>query len=205
VIRREKVLLSGSFLLALGTALFLEEGALLSFGEKGHGVPPVISGVTSIGNLSISNGRVMVVILSLSVILVLLYFMKLTKMGQAMRALTQDREAASLQGIKVSQLTGIGFGIGAALAGIAGGLLAPVAYLSTGCGGAMTIRVFIMMLIGGFGSLPAAIAGAFAFGFLEAVGYALLPTHTVMLIAYALVVVLLLFRPRGLMGRPLRE
>jgi len=202
---REKHLHTGSFLLALGTAVFLDEAALLTFGEKGYGVPPIISGVISIGNLSVSNDRVMVIVLSLVVILALVYFMKSTKMGQAMRALTQDREAASLQGINVHQLSGIGFGIGAALAGIAGGLLAPVMLISAGCGGPMTIRVFIILLIGGFGSIPGAIAGAFVLGFLEAVGYALLPSNTVMLTAYAIVVLLLLFRPRGLMGNPLRE
>jgi len=201
----EKAAGTGSFLLALGTAMFLEEAALLAFGEKGHGVPNILGGVTHIGNLSISNDRLLVTGLSLLLILALIYFMKSTKMGQAMRALTQDREAASLQGIKVHQLSGIGFGIGAALAGIAGGLLAPVMWISAGCGGPMTMKVFVIMLVGGFGSIPGAIAGGFLMGFLEAFGYSFLPGSIYMLVAYGVVVVMLIFRPRGLMGRPLRE
>lgn len=201
----EKVTGTGSFLLAIGTALFLEEGALRAFGEKGYGVPSIFSDIISLGTASIPGDRLMVIILSVLLILALIYFMKSTKMGQAMRALTQDREAAALQGINVHQLSGIGFGLGAALAGIAGGLMVPVLWISAGCGGPMTMKVFIIMLIGGFGSIPGAIAGGFFMGFLEAFGRAFFPGEIVMLVAYSMVVLVLLFRPRGLMGQPLRE
>jgi len=205
VIASEKVTHSGSFLLALGTSLLLEEGALLAFGEKARGVPPVIQGIAKIGSMSVSYSRLLVIVISLFLILALFYFLNFTKIGRAMRAMTQDKETASLQGINVRQLSSLGFCLGAALAGIAGGVMSPVVSFSAGSGGPITTKVFIILLIGGFGSLVGAIAGGFVLGFLEAVGFALFPSDLVMLIIYAVVFLMLMFRPRGLMGKVFRE
>jgi branched-chain amino acid transport system permease protein len=132
----------------------------------------------------------------------LILFVRYTKPGMAMRALAQDKEAACLQGVDIHKISTLGFAIGAALAGVAGGLLAPILMVYAGSGGAITLKSFIMMLIGGFGSVPGAIVGGLVLGFWEAVGYAILPGTVTYLIIFCAVMFLLILRPQGIMGRP---
>ena len=139
-----------SMLLAVGTAL-LENIALFAFGEKQRGVPPVITGVYQIGDAYLPAGRLLVVVLSLALIVGLLVFVQYTKPGRAMRALAQDREATLLMGVNVDRISALGFGIGAALAGLAGGLLITISAVNAGIGTVTSIKAFIMIMIGGAG------------------------------------------------------
>jgi branched-chain amino acid transport system permease protein len=192
-----------SMLLAMGSALLLEEIALLAFGEKSRGVPPVVEGVYQIFGSYLVAQRLFAIVMAVLFILGLILFVKYTKPGMAIRALAQDKEAAYLQGVDIHKMSALGFAIGAALAGLAGGLLAPILMVYAGSGGAITLKSFIMMLIGGFGSVPGAIVGGLSLGFLEALGYAFLPGTVTYLIIFCAVIFLLILRPQGIMGRPL--
>ena len=196
--RREE----STMLLAMGTALLLEESALLLFGEKSRGVPPVVEGVYQVFGSYLVAQRLFAIGMAVIFIIGLGVFVRYTKPGMAIRALAQDKEAAFLQGVNIHKISMLGFAIGAALAGVAGGLLAPILMVSSGSGGGITLKSFIMMLIGGFGSVPGAILGGLILGFLEAIGYALLPGTLTYLIIFSLVILLLIFRPQGIMGRP---
>jgi branched-chain amino acid transport system permease protein len=191
-----------SMLLAVGTALLLENIALFAFGEKQRGVPPVVTGVQQIGNAYLPTGRLLVVVLSIALIAALLLFVQYTKPGRAMRALAQDREVTLLMGVNVDRISALGFGLGAALAGLAGGLLITISAVNAGIGTVTSIKAFIMIMIGGAGVVAGAILGAIVLGFAEAVGYAFIPGSITYLLIFVGLILFLIIRPQGIMGKP---
>jgi len=191
-----------SMLLAVGTALLLENLALSIFGEKQRGVPPVVTGVYRFGSAFLPASRLLVMLLALVLIVGLLLFVQYTRMGRAMRALAQDREVTHLMGVNVNRVAAFGFAIGAALAGLAGGLLITVFGVNSGVGNFYSIKAFIMIMIGGAGVVPGAILGAIVLGFAEAIGYELLPGSVTYLLIFIGLIIFLLLRPRGLLGKP---
>jgi branched-chain amino acid transport system permease protein len=191
-----------SMLLAVGTALLLENLALSIFGEKQRGVPPVVTGVFRFGSAFLPASRLLVMLLALVLIVGLLLFVQYTKIGRAMRALAQDREVTHLMGVNVNRVSAFGFALGAALAGLAGGLLITVFGVNSGVGNAYSIKAFIMIMIGGAGVVPGAILGAIVLGFAEAIGYALLPGSVTYLLIFIGLIIFLLLRPQGLLGKP---
>ena len=182
-----------SMLLAVGTALLLENLALSIFGEKQRGVPPVVTGVFRIGTAYLPAGRLLVMVL---------LFVQYTKLGRAMRALAQDREVTHLMGVNVDRVAAHGFALGAALAGLAGGLLVTVFGVNSGVGNVYSIKAFIMIMIGGAGVVPGAILGAIVLGFAEALGYEVLPGSITYLLIFTGLIIFLLLRPQGLLGKP---
>jgi branched-chain amino acid transport system permease protein len=191
-----------SMLLAVGTALLLENLALFAFGEKQRGVPSVVSGVYKLGNAYLPAGRLLVVVIAIALIVGLLLFVQYTRPGRAMRALAQDRQVTYLMGVDVDRISAMGFGIGAALAGLAGALLITVSGVNAGIGGAVSTKAFIMIMIGGAGVVAGSILGAVALGFAEAIGYALIPGSTTYLLIFVGLILFLILRPQGIMGKP---
>lgn len=191
-----------SMLLAMGTALLLENLALFAFGEKQRGVPPVLSGVYEIFGAYLPAGRALVFGLSACFVAALLAFVHYTKPGRAMRALAQDKEVTRLMGVDIDRIAALGFAIGAALAGLAGGLLVTVLAINSGVGTAISIKAFIMIMLGGAGVVSGAILGGFALGFAEAVGYELFPGSITYLLIFSGLILFLIVRPQGIMGRP---
>ncbi len=191
-----------SMLLAAGTALLLESLILIVFGEKHRGVPPVVSGIMRIGDAYLPNGRALVIGLSALLIGAFLLFMQYTRPGRAMRALAQDRVAAQLMGVNVDSYLVAGFAMGAVLAGLAGAMLVSISGVNSGIGTWISIKAFIMVMIGGAGVVPGAIVGGFILGMLESVGYAFLPGGETYLTIFIALIVFLALRPHGLMGRP---
>jgi branched-chain amino acid transport system permease protein len=191
-----------SMLLAVGTALLLENLALFAFGEKQRGVPPVVSGVYQIGSAYLPANRLMVMLVALALIVSLLLFVQYTRPGRAMRALAQDRQVTYLMGVDVERISAMGFGIGAALAGLAGALLITVSGVNAGIGAAISTKAFIMIMIGGAGVVSGALLGAVALGFIEAFGYAFIPGSLTYLLIFVALIIFLLIRPQGIMGKP---
>lgn len=191
-----------SMLLAVGTALLLENVALSIFGDKQRGVPETVSGVMQIADAFLPYQRLEVFGVSVALVAALLYFVHYTRTGRAMRALAQDRDAARLMGVDADRTAMLGFGIGAALAGLAGGLLVTVQGVNAGIGTAISIKAFIMIMIGGAGVVGGAILGAVVLGFAESIGYALLPGSVTYLLIFVALIVFLVIRPRGIMGHP---
>jgi len=191
-----------SMLLAVGTALLLENIALTLFGEKQHGVPPIVTGVYRIFGAYLPASRLMVLLISLGLILALLLFVQYTKPGRAMRAVAQDKEVSYLMGVDVGRISALGFGIGAAFAGLAGGLLITISAINSGIGTAISIKAFIMIMIGGAGVVAGAILGGVVLGFAEAIGYALFPGSITYLLIFVAMILFLIIRPQGIMGKP---
>ncbi|MFA7671680.1 MAG: branched-chain amino acid ABC transporter permease [Sphaerochaetaceae bacterium] len=191
-----------SMLLAIGTAKLLESVALILFGEKHRGVTPFITGVVSFMGAYIPKIKLFIFIMSFILILGLLIFIKKTSFGLALLAIVQDKEVTKLMGVDTNRLSMIGFAIGAALAGISGGLLTLSFPIYAGMGSDISIKSFIMIMIGGAGVVPGAIVGGFILGMLESFGYGFIPGSATYLLIFLLVILLLIFKPLGIMGKP---
>lgn len=193
-----------TMLLAMGTALFLENAALLVFGEKQRGVPPFVDGVLMIGDAYLPTARLLVMASAIVLVAALMAFVQFTSTGRALRAVAQDREATRLQGINTDMLGAIGFGLGAGLAGAAGGLLVTVFAVNSGVGTAVSVKAFTMIMLGGAGVVPGAILGGLLLGFAEAIGYDLFPGSVTYLLIFVFLITFLVIRPQGIMGKPER-
>ena len=196
-----------SMLMAVGTALLLENLALTVFGEKQRGVPQVFDGSLIFGDVAeggaiLTYPNAMVAALAIFFIVALLLFVQYTRAGRALRAVAQDKEAARLQGVDVKATTTLGFAIGAALAGLAGGLLITIYGVNSGVGTNISTKAFIMIMIGGAAVTSGAIVGGVLLGFAEAIGYDLLPGSLTYLLIFVAMIVFLIFKPNGLYGKP---
>lgn len=191
-----------TMLLAVGTALLLENIALSLFGEKQRGTPPIVSGVYRLGEAFVPANRGLVFLISIALILLVLVIVNYTKTGRAMRALAQDRTGALLMGVDADRISMLGFGLGAALAGVAGALLVTVSGVNAGVGTAISTKAFVMIMIGGAGVVSGALLGAVALGFIEAFGYAFFPGSVTYLLIFSGLILFLLIRPQGIMGKP---
>jgi len=193
-----------TMLLAAATAFFLDAIILLLFGEKQRGVPKIVKGVFTSDWLIIPYDRIVVGLLAVLFIVGFMVYMQFSTPGRAMRALAQDRIAAQLMGVNVDRYSMIGFALGAMLAGIVGGLLVTITGVSSGIGGPISIKAFMMVMIGGAGVVGGAIAGGFILGMLEAVCLSVLHSYgdITYLVIFAALMVFLSVRPHGLMGKP---
>jgi len=148
--------------------------------------------------------RLLIGAVALVTIAMFMLLMQYTKPGRAMRALAQDRVAAQLMGVRVDRYSMIGFALGAMLAGVAGGLLVAITGVNAGIGGPISVKAFMMVMIGGAGVVGGAIAGGFILGMLESVGLSVLHAYgdITYLVIFATLIVFLSIRPNGLMGKP---
>ena len=194
-----------TMLLAAGIAFLLDAVILLVFGEKQRGVPKILDGVFNWDfRIIMPYDRILVCVLAIFSIAGFIAFMQYSKTGRALRAFAQDRVAAELMGVNVDRYSMIGFALGAMLAGLVGGLLVTITGVNLGMGGPVSIKAFMMVMIGGAGVISGAIAGGFILGALEAVGLAVLSQYgdITYLLIFASLMVFLSFRPQGLMGKP---
>jgi branched-chain amino acid transport system permease protein len=188
-----------SLVIALGVAMLIGGLSLLIFGEKDKSVAPVFSGVMKIFGATLSLERIAVIVMAILLMVALTLFIKFSKLGQAMRAVAQDREAAALQGIGVDSTFALCMAISSALAGAAGALLAPLFFVNPFLGMHAVLKALVVVVIGGLGSIPGAIAGGLLLGFVESVGNTFLGGATEML-GFIIVMIVLLVRPQGLFG-----
>lgn len=194
-----------TMLLAAGTAFFLDAVILLLFGEKQRGVPKIVNGVFNWDfRLIMPYDRILIGFLAILSIAAFVLYMQYSKTGRALRALAQDRIAAQLMGVNVDRYSMIGFALGAMLAGVVGGLLVTITGVNSGIGGPISIKAFMMVMIGGAGVISGAIAGGFILGMLESVGLSVLHSYgdITYLLIFASLMVFLSLRPQGLMGKP---
>ncbi len=194
-----------TMLLAAGLAFFLDAAILLVFGEKQRGVPKILNGIFNWDfRLIMPYDRILIGFLAILSIAAFVLYMQYSKTGRALRALAQDRVAAQLMGVNVDRYSMIGFALGAMLAGVVGGLLVTITGVSSGIGGPISIKAFMMVMIGGAGVISGAIAGGFILGMMESVGLTVLHSYgdITYLVIFASLMVFLSIRPQGLMGKP---
>jgi branched-chain amino acid transport system permease protein len=188
---------------AIGVSLFLQNAMRLLVGSNPKPFPDLINaGSFNIGSIQIEVKTILMFGVSALLVILLQFIVYKTKVGKAMRASSQDMEAASLMGINVDNTISITFAIGSALAGIAGVLVA-IAYPSiTPYMGAMPgLKAFVAAVLGGIGSIPGALVGGIAIGLLETFSKAYISTNFSDAIVFAILIVILLIKPAGLLGK----
>ena len=192
---------------AIGISYFLENAAQLIFGANARVIPPFINAEPiTVGAVS-SPAEAAVTLAAAGIAMVLLnVLVKKTKMGKAMRAVSEDAGAAQLMGININNTISFTFAVGSALAGI-GSVLYCCAYpkATPTMGSMLGLKAFVAAVLGGIGSIPGAMAGGFAIGIAEALVSSAGLSEWKDGVVFAILIIVLLVKPTGLMGRPMTE
>jgi branched-chain amino acid transport system permease protein len=163
-------------------------------------VPTVFKGIYPVLGVPISAERLVVIPVAIVLVLGLYLFINQTKMGAAMRAIEQDKEAAALQGVNVHVVNALAFAVGFALAAASGALMAPIFKLDPMMGEQPLLKAFIIIILGGLGSIPGAILGGLILGFIDSILATLWGLEPAFLMSFVCIIILLLFKPNGLFG-----
>lgn len=155
----------------------------------------------SLGGISISQPLLYSFLVTAAITGALFWFLQATDTGQAIRATAQDRDAAQLMGINVRWMSVLAFGLGTALAGTAGALLAPTYYIFPQVGGSFTLKAFVVVVLGGMGSVVGATLGGIIIGVTESLAAVYVASGLKEAVVFVLFLLILLFRPAGLLGK----
>jgi branched-chain amino acid transport system permease protein len=185
----------------IGLAMILQNVALMAFGPDPQSMPAVAEGVVMLGPVVMPMSRLYVVMFSGAVLAALYVFLMHSRTGRALRAVVQDMEIASAQGIHSRFIYPLGFAVGIALAAVAGALMAPVFSVSPFIGITPAFKAFIVVILGGLGSIPGAALASLLLGVAESLGGTFFSTTVADMMIFFLVFLMLVFRPTGLLGR----
>ena len=199
----------GVLITAIGVSYLLQNVALLIFGANAQTFPSVIkwSGLSlADGKLNISGETIVTIVVCVVIMIALITFVQKTKPGQAMRAVSEDRGAAQLMGINVNATIALTFAIGSGLAAVAGVLLCSTYPSLTPYTGAMPgIKAFVAAVFGGIGSIPGAFIGGILLGIIEILSKAYISSQLADAIVFAVLIIVLLVKPTGLLGKKIQE
>ena len=192
---------------AIGVSFLLEYGMMLIATPQPRTFPAVFSAdVYHLGPMVVNSQQVVILVSAIILMAVLTYIVQYTKIGKAMRAVSEDRDAAQLMGINVNQTISMTFAIGSALAAVAGVLLcSTVPTLQPTTGSMPGIRAFTAAVFGGIGSIPGAMLGGILLGVIETFSKAYLSPQFSDAIVFAVLIVILLVKPAGLLGKQVQE
>ncbi len=188
---------------AIGMSFFLQALALLIFGANPITFPSIIKvKPIKIGSLTIAGITVITFVVTVICMVCLTYFINKTKAGSAMRAASEDKAAAELMGINVNKTISMVFAIGSALAGVAGILyISQYQSLMPTLGAQPGIKAFVAAVIGGIGNIPGAMIGGILLGVVESLSKAYISTQLSDAIVFGILVLVLLIKPSGLLGK----
>ena len=200
IFRRFRGNLEAVMIVAFGLMLILQASALVTFGvtDKAFGSP--FSGYLSLGSISISGERLAAILCGIIFILAMYLWVYKTKLGKAMRAVAQDSEAALVQGIDTRVVFSLAMGIGCALAAVGGALVGPIYYVNPYMGVEPIMKAFVVVILGGMGSLFGAVIGGFIVGMTESFIGTYVGSHAAILAVFLLLIGVLLYKPTGMFG-----
>ncbi len=185
-----------------GLAVFLRSLAQFLWGVDFRLIQdPLVKGRVSLGGLFIGLPQVTASLASLAAFGFLHWFITRSETGLALQATAQDRQAASLMGIDTERMFTLGWGIGVGCVGVAGGLLAIFFYIFPDVGGTFALLAYVAVALGGFGNVPATLAGGAVVGLVEVLGGLLIAPAFKYAVVFLLYLVVVLWRPRGLFGK----
>ena len=192
---------------AIGISFLLENGFQLLFGAGSQKVQLTTGSSLTLGSVSISFSAMLTIVVSVICMVILTFLVQKTKLGKAMRAVSEDMGAAQLMGISLNKTISFTFAVGSALAGVAS-----VLYLYTYngmtdpmMGSMLGLKAFVAAVLGGIGSIPGAMIGGFAIGLAEALVSAAGLSTWKDGVVFAILIVVLLVKPTGILGRPMTE
>ena len=187
-----------SFVLTIGLMVILPNLAQRAFGSRRRGITEIIQGDFAVGEVIITYERLAILGMAVLVVGLLAAYIKFTNMGKAIRAAAQNAEAAQTLGINVNHIYTIAFGLGAALAGVAGALLISIFPAFPTVGYQPVLKSFAVVILGGLGNIPGAIAGGFLLGTVEAYAIFFMSAGWQSVLTPLIIVAVLIVRPSGL-------
>jgi len=200
IFRRLHGLVMPTIIASMGLTQVLNQSILLSFGTKEKVVSNPFPGVVNIFGTVFPIQRIVVMIIAITLTALLVWWVKKTRAGLALRALALDRKTASLYGISFRRYGALAFAIGCALAGAAGGLMGSLFYIEPHMGETPLMKIFIIIVVGGLGSIPGAILAGLLLGFIDSFVATLFDSVLASMVGFAMIIVVLIFRPTGFFG-----
>ena len=189
-------------LLTIGLGLIMSNSVMLFFTSDYKILSTSYSsGSVRLAGLSVSQPLFVSFLITAAITAALYWFLIKTNTGQAIRATAQDREPAQLMGVNVRRMGVLAFGLGAALAGAAGALISPTYYIFPQVGGAFTLKAFVVVVLGGMGSVVGATLGGVIIGAVESLAASYVSSGLKELFVYVLFLLVLLLKPSGLLGK----
>lgn len=205
LIKRERALVVepiSALLLTAGVYIVLDNLALMAFGANVQMVESSIKQTTiPVGDFPLNTFRVIGCLSSIAITGILALWLKFSETGRAIRATAQNRDGAALSGINVNKIYNTTFGLGCGIVGAMGCLLAPFIPLTPSVGLSFGIKSFIVVVLGGIGSIAGSLIGGLVIGLFESVTAQFVTTPTASIFTLALFIIILLVRPQGLMGK----
>lgn len=189
-----------SFVVALGLLMIIEGLVIVLFGADYKKVLPPWKGVVEFYGITITIQRLLVIFGTLLIIFSLHYFLKRTKAGMCLDAMSQNRDLALMIGINVNRMSLIAFMISTGLAGVGGVLMAPVSFVYPEMGMTPLLVAFAAIIFGGLGSLSGAVLGSFIMALAQVFSTQYISAAMSEVAIFGIMIVILLFRPRGIMG-----
>jgi branched-chain amino acid transport system permease protein len=190
-----------AMIMALAIGILLQSLVLMALGPAQQTVPRPFPGAWKLLGATIPLDRTVVGISALAILSAFYAFLKYSRLGLAMRAIAQDREASALMGVESGAIYAAGFGISTLLAGLAGGLMAPIYAIGPYMGESVMLKAFVVVVLGGLGSIPGALLGGLLLGVSESLVFNLFSTGGTLIATFVGVLLIVLVRPTGLMGR----
>jgi len=200
-----KVSLGAMILGTVALSLVFENVALLKWGSRGKSIPRFTDAHFLVNGVSISSQSLWIIGLMVVIVAGLFLLTTKTRLGKQMTATATQASAASLVGISTTRMVLFAFGISAGIGAIGGIAIAPVSTISYMSGGILGLNGFVAAVLGGWGSSTGAVIGGLALGLIQSLVSGVLPTGYQDAIAFALLIVILYFRPQGLVGIPMAE
>jgi branched-chain amino acid transport system permease protein len=192
----------GQLLVTLGLSLLLANILLLTFGGLEKTITPPLGGNLRILGAIAPVSRVIAFIGAILLAVALTVALHKTRLGLTIRSVAANSLGAQLAGVDIRRVFALTFGLGAATVGAAGGLILPFLSLTPSTGEQFTILAFVIVVLGGLGSVRGALVGGLTVGLVQTVGGLYLPGTQALLLVFAVFILVLLFRPQGLFGSP---
>jgi branched-chain amino acid transport system permease protein len=189
-----------SLIAAVGLAWVFQMIAVIAFGDLDKHVPSAFKGIIRVSGVVITVERLSTILIGVGLVGLLNLFLLKTKTGMSIRAVAQDKQAAALQGVSVDRVTALTFGIGCGLAAASGALVAPIFGVSPNMGSEVILKAFLVVILGGMGSIPGAMLGGLLLGFVESFGCLFFGVPTVMVMTFSIIILILILKPQGLLG-----
>ena len=186
--------------ITLGLMILFEAGGYLAFGYVAKGVTAPVAGVSTILGVGIANYRLVIILITAILVAGLYYLINKTRIGLCMRAVEEDRPAAALQGINANRINALVFALGVGLAAAAGAMIAPLYSIEPTMGTSPLLRAFMVIVLGGMGSIPGAILGAIVIGLADSLLAVTVGIELAYIFTWFVIILVLIFRPRGLLG-----
>lgn len=190
------------FVSAVGVLIALENAAFLIWGDGTNSIPvaPILRTVVSFGGVYLPGTRILILVVATAAYVALYFYVRHTRMGKAMRAVAQDRGAASLLGVPLNRVAMSTFAIGSGLAGLAGAIMGAAFSFNYESGSLVILRAFVVVVLGGLGSVAGTIAGGVILGIVDSFTQTYVTSQFKQLVGFSVLIIVLVVRPSGLFG-----